>query len=161
MFHVPESARDTTHPQMRTTSADGNNGMFTLPSPEPGWMLALICSDGTDPDFVNDQWEHVSVHAYRGSAVNAKRLRLRTPTWKEMAYVKDLCWDGEDVVMQLHPKKSEYVNNHPHVLHLWRPVNVAIPTPPSIFVGTVQPLTALDLARPDKLWRAQNADLVK
>jgi hypothetical protein len=54
-----------------------------------------------------------------------------------MAYVKDLCWDAEDVVMQLHPRKSEYVNNHPHVLHLWRPVDVEIPTPPSIFVGVL------------------------
>jgi len=52
-----------------------------------------------------------------------------------MAYVKDLCWDDEDVVMQLHPRKSEYVNNHPHVLHLWRPRHEMIPTPPSILVG--------------------------
>jgi hypothetical protein len=62
---------------------------------------------------------------------------MRTPTWREMSYVKDLCWDGEDVVMQLHPKRSEYVNNHPHVLHLWRPVDAEIPTPPSIFVGVL------------------------
>lgn len=61
---------------------------------------------------------------------------MRTPTWKEMVYIKDLCWDGEDVVMQLHPRKSEYVNNHPHTLHLWRPIGQEIPTPPSIFVGT-------------------------
>jgi len=127
-FHVPEAARDTTHFQLKTTSADGNNGMFVIGSPEPGWHLALIASDG-------EGWEHVSVHAFRGESVNAKKLQLRTPNWKEMAHVKDVCWDGEDVVMQLHPKRSEYVNNHPHVLHLWRPLHAEIPTPPSIFVG--------------------------
>lgn len=164
MFHVPELARDTTHPQLRTTSADGNNGAFTIESPEPGWRLALICSDSSDPR-VAAKWEHVSVHAFRCRSIIPPRTKpepqQRTPTWKEMAYVKDLCWDDEDVVMQLHPKKSEYVNNHPHVLHLWRPVEVAIPTPPSIFVGTLQPFTASDIARADEIWRRQNADLVR
>ena len=126
-FHVPESARDRTHPQLATTSADGNNGAFHVASPEPGWILALIISDASDPT-VMEKWEHVSVHACRGR-------QMRTPTWKEMAFIKDLCWDDEDVVMQLHPRKSEYVNNHPHVLHLWRPLDQTIPTPPSIFVG--------------------------
>lgn len=129
-FHVPETARDTTHPILGTTSENGNNGAFHLESPEPGWRLALICSDGSEARDVSDwQWEHVSVHAYRGDG------RQRTPTWKEMCYVKRLCWDGDDIVMQLHPRESEYVNCHPNVLHLWRPLNATIPTPPSILVG--------------------------
>jgi len=139
-FHVPELARDTTHPLLGTTSADGNNGAFHLESPAPGWRLALICSDGTDPDAPEgDGWEHVSIHAYRytGDPVlkRPRETKMRTPTWKEMVYVKDLCWDGEDVVMQLHPRKSEYVNCHPHVLHLWRPRHRPIPEPPAILVG--------------------------
>lgn len=120
-FHVPEAARLLTHPTHGTTRADGNNGAFSIGSPEPGWALFLICSDGGG-------WEHVSIHANRNG-------QQRTPTWKEMAHVKDLCWDAEDVVMQLHPRRSEYVNCHPNVLHLWRPVGAVIPTPPSIFVG--------------------------
>lgn len=144
-FHVPELARDTTHPQLGSTSADGNNGAFHIESPEPGWRLALICSDSTELDGAGyDKWEHVSVHAYREQRIEVvgllgrgskPGLKQRTPTWKEMCYVKRLCWDGEDVVMQLHPKESEYVNCHPHVLHLWRPINATIPTPPAIFVG--------------------------
>ncbi len=131
MFHVPESARDTTHPDLASTSADGNNGLFRLASPEPGWMLALVCSDSWEPD-IPEKWEHVSVHAY-----NNMGRKSRTPTWKEMCAVKDLCWDKEDVVMQLHPRRSEYVNLHPHTLHLWRPINETIPTPPAYFVGPV------------------------
>lgn len=145
-FHVPELARDTTHPLLGSSSADGNNGAFHIESPEPGWRLALICSDGSElAEFMCNQphverWEHVSVHAYRDAGRIAPMLRekqMRTPTWKEMSYVKRLCWDAEDVVMQLHPRESEYVNCHPHVLHLWRPVNSTIPTPPAEFVGPV------------------------
>lgn len=129
-FHVPELARDTTHPLLGTTREDGNNGAFHIESPEPGWRLALICSDGSAvPDVADWQWEHVSIHAYRDGG------RQRTPTWKEMAYVKRLCWDAEDVVVQFHPRESEYVNCHPHVLHLWRPKHMAIPPPPSVLVG--------------------------
>jgi len=95
-FHVLESARVIDHPFLATTSTDGNNGAFFIDSPEPGWRLALICSDGSDPT-VAEKWEHVSVHAFRGH--EGPTLRIRTPTWREMAFVKDLCWDGEDVVM--------------------------------------------------------------
>lgn len=122
-FHVPELARDTTHPILGSTSDAGNNGAFWIESPEPGWRLVLIASDGGG-------WEHVSVRAFRGEGQQS-----RAPNWKEMSYVKRLCWDGEDVVVQFHPRESEYVNCHPHVLHLWRPTDAAIPTPPAEFVG--------------------------
>ena len=122
-FRVPEPARVLTHPQLATTAEDGNNGAFFIESPEPGWRLALICSDGLG-------WEHVSVHAFRGAGD-----KQRIPNWREMVYVKDLCWDADDVVMQLHPKRSEYINMHPYTLHLWRPTDREIPTPDSILVG--------------------------
>jgi len=130
-FHVPEPSRVRSGP-MASDPSCGNNGAFTLPSPEPGWLLLLICSDGTEnPDKREWQWEHCSIQAARNNGSGQSRL----PTWTEMHFVKETCWDDEDVVMQLHPRKSEYVNNHPHVLHLWRPKLVEIPTPPSILVG--------------------------
>jgi hypothetical protein len=134
-FHVPEAARNRTHPLFGSDSDAGNNGMFLLASPEPGWRLMLICSDSSEPDAVGfDRWEHVSVHAFK-DGTREFVSKDRTPSWKEMCFVKDLCWDAEDVVMQLHPKRSEYVNQHPHTLHLWRPLDATIPTPPAIFVG--------------------------
>lgn len=129
-FHVPESARNTTHPVLGSTYRHGNNGAFDLDSPEPGWRLFLIASDG-------EGWEHVSVHAYRRDG----RRQMRTPTWKEMCFVKRFCWDAEDVVIQYHPRESEYINCHPNVLHLWRPVNIAIPTPNHEFVGPREPVS--------------------
>ena len=121
-FHVPESYRI----REGSTASDescGNNGAFWLPAPRSGENdLWVIASDGMG-------WEHVSVHA------EDLHGRNHTPTWDEMCRVKDTFWDGEDVVMQLHPKRSEYVNQHPHVLHLWRPVAQEIPQPPTICVG--------------------------
>ena len=54
--------------------------------------------------------EHVSVELY------ARRL----PTWDEMCEIKDIFWDDEEEVVQIHPKKSQYVNIT-EALHLWRP----------------------------------------
>ena len=60
-----------------------------------------------------------------------------------MCWVKDLFWAAEEAVMQLHPPKSEWVNNHNYCLHLWRPLDGNIPLPPSIAVG----YKALNLSR--------------
>lgn len=130
-FHVPEAARVRTGP-MGTAPHVGHHGAFRLPSPEPGWSLALICDDGTDGDVPESLgWEHASVCAWRGE-------QSRVPTWKEMAYAKSVCWDEDDLVVQYHPRKAEYVNAHPHVLHLWCSRLQPIPTPPASLVG---PLT--------------------
>jgi hypothetical protein len=112
-----------THPALHGNASDGNNGAFDFASPEPGWRLACVASDG-------EGWEHVSIHAY-----NSIMTKQRVPSWKEMCYAKRLFWQGDDVVMQLHPREADYVNCHPHVLHLWRPTNAAIPLPPSELVG--------------------------
>jgi hypothetical protein len=119
VLHVPESGRV---PEL-STRFDGNNGVFDLASPEPGWRLAIIAADGYAP--IAAGWEHVSVHAYRGE-------QTRTPTWKEMCAVKDIFWDDDDLVVEFHPRRAEYVNTHPHTLHLWR--HAAIPTPPQALV---------------------------
>ena len=119
MMRLPERARLTD----LSDASYGNNGAFLVDSPRPGWQLFFIASDGDDPMVPEAKgWEHVSVRAVRGQ-------QSRIPAWDEMCHVKDLCWSADDVVMQLHPAKRDYINCHPHVLHLWRHAN--IPTPPS------------------------------
>ena len=71
-------------------------------------------------------WEHVSICPYK---------RSYTPTWDEMCSLKDMFFHDNEVVVQFHPAKSEYINNMPNCLHLWRPLNEVMPTPPSIMVG--------------------------
>lgn len=60
---------------------------------------------------------------------------VKTPTWEQMCFMKDIFWNDDEICMQLHPKKEEYVNNHNYCLHIWKPINQEIPTPPSIMIG--------------------------
>jgi hypothetical protein len=96
-------------------------GAFEVTGPCGQTLRILVSSGNIDLDI---PWEHVSVS-----------LRNRCPNWTEMCFIKDMFWDEEDTVMQLHPPKSQYVNNHPYCLHLWRPTRVDIPLPPQITVG--------------------------
>lgn len=73
-------------------------------------------------------WEHVSVSLQPPGMI-------RCPTWEEMCHVKSLFWEPEQAVVQIHPPESEYVNESRFCLHLWRPVGIELPRPPSICVG--------------------------
>lgn len=115
-FHVPEQHRVRTGP-LASDKSLGNNGAFFIPTRPGQPPLRVIVSDFGG-------WEHVSVSRPD-----------RCPTWDEMCLVKSIFWDDEDAVMQLHPPRSEWVNNHRYCLHLWRPVGAEIPLPPSLMVG--------------------------
>lgn len=109
---------DRSVPSMyHTTSADGFNGMFRFW--KDGQCLRCIASDG-------EGWRHVSV-SIEGIT--------KPPMWSVMCFVKDLFFDEQDWVVQFHPAKSEYVNNHPGCLHLWQPTSAVMPTPDSVLVG--------------------------
>lgn len=89
-------------------------GCFKIPC--RGIKLFAKVSSGDD----QIAWEHVSVST-----------EIRCPTWDEMCFVKDLFWEHEETVLQFHPKKSEYVNNHPYVLHMWKLRGVDHKLPPA------------------------------
>jgi hypothetical protein len=69
-------------------------------------------------------WEHLSV-----STPN------KLPTWEQMCKLKEIFWEDEEACVEYHPRKSEYVNNHRYCLHIWRPINEELPTPPEWMVG--------------------------
>lgn len=115
-FHVPNKYRIRTG-RFGTDESYGNNGAFFIPGRPGKPPFKVIASD-------QEGWDHVSVS-----------LPDRCPTWDEMCRIKAMFWDDEDTVMQLHPPKSEWVNNHSYCLHLWRPQTISIPRPPSIMVG--------------------------
>ena len=62
-------------------------------------------------------------------------MPTRCPSWDQMCSMKELLWEDDEVCMQLHPAKKDWVNNHPYCLHIWKPINKEIPLPPSIMVG--------------------------
>lgn len=84
----------------------------------------LLRLDGSRQEFLvlasvhDGEWEHISVST-----------ELRCPRWNEMQQVKELFFEDEEAVMQLHPPKSVYINSHPYCLHLWRPITSPIPLP--------------------------------
>ncbi len=105
---------------VQETSLDGGNGIIRLPRQNKlGYIEAsIVWSWGGG-------WEHVSVCPFNG----------KLPTWDDMCLIKDLFFDSEDWVVQYHPARSEYVNNMPNCLHLWRPLLEKLPTPPSYMTG--------------------------
>lgn len=115
MFKVPEEIRVTTGP-FASSAKDGNNGFFLIKI--QSYECRIVASYGIG-------WEHVSVSMSNG----------KPPNWSIMCAVKDLFWEEEDVVVQFHPRKSEYVNFHEGCLHLWRKVGEDFPTPNPIMVG--------------------------
>ena len=100
------------------TVGDEHNGVFKVYVHGKGFWC--IASNGGG-------WDHVNV-------TPSSKNRKTVPTWAEMCAIKDMFFDPEEAVVQYHPKKSEYVNNHPYCLHLWRPNARELPTPPMLFV---------------------------
>ena len=111
-----EEVRKTPNLMIVRTGADGGMGELYRAGKRYG---SVIWSNGGG-------WEHVSVSPYK---------RSYTPSWDEMCSLKDMFFHDDEVVVQYHPAKTEYVNNMPNCLHLWRPIDQTMPTPPSIMVG--------------------------
>lgn len=107
---------------MASNTNNGIDGVFKIPYGSQ--VLVVIATDGVNNDPDSRGWDHVSVS-----------LSDRCPTWQEMCFVKELFFRDDECVMQLHPPKKDWVNDHPYCLHLWRPLNQDIPRPPSILVG--------------------------
>lgn len=69
-------------------------------------------------------WEHLSVS-----------MPNRCPNWEQMCFMKEQFWEDDEACVEYHPKKEDYVNNHNYCLHIWKPYEIELPTPPSIMVG--------------------------
>jgi len=105
------------------TQEGDDKGMFFIPVKAhelAGAKLQVLSS----PFNSETGWQHVSVS-----------LPNRCPTWNEMSRIKKMFWGEDETVIQFHPKKSEYVNNHPHCLHLWKKVGGEHELPPSLLTG--------------------------
>lgn len=121
---VPEQYR-VVKGMMGSDPSYGNNGVFMIPHYRiDNYWIFCIVSDG-------EGRQHVSVTISPKGNVKPNRC----PTWEEMCWVKDQFWNKDETIIQYHPPESEYVNNHPFCLHLWKPDNIEIPLPPSIMVG--------------------------
>jgi len=96
---------------------DEARGAFIVPSCIDRQMLVIVASG-------SGGWDHVSVSH-----------KNRCPSWPEMEQIKRLFFEDHETAMQLHVPPDDHINNHPYVLHIWRPQQTEIPRPPSIMVG--------------------------
>lgn len=94
----------------------GIEGAWYIPLP-CGLIATVISSNG-------EGWDHVS--ASTGE---------RCLTWDEMCFIKNLFWNDDEAVIQIHPAKDQHINMHNYCLHLWRSRHEIQPLPPSILVG--------------------------
>ncbi len=69
-------------------------------------------------------WEHLSV-----------AFEDEIPSWNFMQEMKEMFWEDDEVAYQIHPKKSEYINNNEYCLHIWRNLEQEVKTPPTIMIG--------------------------
>jgi hypothetical protein len=105
---------------------DGMNGMFLIPFTDDfgkSHQLGCIASD-------QEGWEHVSV-----TDQTTRKSQKICPSWEMMCRVKRAFWDDEETVIEYHVPMSEWINYHSGCLHLWKPIGIEIPRPPSLFVG--------------------------
>lgn len=110
----------TRHPAYGDSMPGKNVGYFEVPT--PNGLLRILVSDGEFPEEEN--WEHVSVS-----------LDARCPTWDEMQRVKDMFWREDETVVQFHPCRQHYVNQHLYCLHLWRQRGKDHMLPPRSLIG--------------------------
>lgn len=101
--------------QITQTGYDGGHGYINFKTSKRPAVVVWSFGGG---------WEHVSVS-----------FASRCPTWEEMCQAKDMFWLPEECVVQYHSPASEYVNQHPYCLHLWRPIKQDMPMPPRWMVG--------------------------
>lgn len=122
MFKVPDQHR-IRNGAFGTTPEYGNNGAFKIPY-RGAFVFKVIASDGAG-------WEHVSV------TTMLKRGGERCPKWEEMAFIKSLFWDDDDLVVQYMVPADDHVNFAQSCLHLWRKcgTNDFCERPSSILVG--------------------------
>ena len=112
-----EELRATTRLVIEQHSADGGWAYAYLASSKKERPCSIVFSNGGG-------WEHVSVS-----------FPNRCPTWEEMCEVKDMFFYEEEIAVQYHPPRNEYVNMHPYCLHLWRLKKEGLLMPPSWMVG--------------------------
>ena len=102
-------------------------------------IRGYICLERTDMTFVaswGGGWDHVSVTPMKRNII---------PSWNMMCKVKDIFFNPDEAVIQIHPPKDEYVNNMPNCLHLWRANDKEMILPPSFMVGLREGQTMSEL----------------
>ena len=123
MRPIEEIAKQIKDPKV---CIDGVSGLIHM----SGYTASLIVSSGAG-------WEHASIAP----------LRKVTPSWEDMCKPKDLVWEKNETVIQIHPSEVDYVDIVPNCLHLWRCTYKEMVLPPAILVGPKPGMTRSQMDR--------------
>jgi hypothetical protein len=89
--------------------------------------------------LVNAKYNNKQAHVKFTSVLDWEHLSVsfddEIPTWDFMQEMKEMFWKDDEICYQLHPKKSEYINDNEYCLHIWRYIKEDVKTPPTIFIG--------------------------
>ena len=108
----------------------GLQGYFTLyVGQHPAGFDTIYCIQSSN----RHGWDHVSCYAIYFDYENNKRARIMG--WMEMEYIRSLFFEDDEWVIQYSPPREKRVNVHPYVLHMWRPHDGELATPPQWMVG--------------------------
>lgn len=116
-----------TQPKFMGSSYGDDWGCFLIPHAKTGVKLRCIVSSGkVGREEFGDKWawDHVSVS-----------LLNRCPNWPEMSFARSVFFADDETVMQLHVPAANHLSLHPYCLHLWRPLLLPVPLPPSEMVA--------------------------
>ena len=98
-----------------------DGGIFYLPRGGVKSVIACIATIG-------EGWDHVSVSILYPDDTRG------TPLWDDMERVFRLFFKEDETAYQLHVPRTEHVNIHNNVLHIWRPHKGKIPKPPRVLI---------------------------
>lgn len=97
-----------------TQPPDLNGPMAHSKVVQPIWLLG----EPEDPIHIQASVERKGDCLY-WYHVSFKRQEDRTPSAEDVRRVREAMFRRSSVVVQVFPPRSEYVNLHAHVLHLW------------------------------------------
>lgn len=96
---------------MKRVKMNTNEKIVVLPEWVEGKVVRVVAV--RDPNSY-EGWESVAMVDYD-----------HIPEYEEMVKLKDQYWEKDEVVFQVHPARSEYVNDLENMLHLWRYMLIA------------------------------------
>ena len=115
MRQVDEIKKNVRISSVENETFDGFVGVIAMPT----WVGTYICSWGAG-------WEHVSIRPFKKNV---------TPSWDDMCRIKDIFWNEDEAVIQVHPDKDNYVDFMENCLHLWKCTYKEMVLPPYCLVG--------------------------
>lgn len=90
--------------------AHGFEGTVKLRGENGAHLFNLVFTVENGADGTPER-EHASI---------SRKVGNKLPGWLEMQELKEIIWQDEEECVQIHPKKSRYINIMGSCLHIWR-----------------------------------------